>query len=674
MTVAMAATVAGLSSCDGSKKSAKVPAINPENMDLNVSPKEDFYRYANGGWMVNNPLGPEYSRFGQFDQLAENNLNQLKAIVEELSKGKQEKGSNAEKIAAYYSLGMDEERLNSEGAAPLKGQLEQIANILTPEEFTKMVATLHHQGSFPYFTTFVSSDAKNSEINITMLQQGRGGMGDRDYYLLDDETNLKLRDEYKAYIAKVFTLAGYSEEEAAAAVDAVMKVENRIAKASYEKEKLRDTHLNYNKMSVADLKKISKLVDWDIYLPELGLDIAEINVRQKDYYPALDKALADVTLDEHKLYLAFKLINTAAPYLSDSFAEASFDFYGKAMSGKEEQKPRWKRAISVADGAMGEALGQIYVERHFPASSKEKMLELVGNLRVALSERINSLEWMSDETKAKAQEKLSAFIVKIGYPDKWRDYSGLDVNAEKSYWENIRLSNIFDMDYMFADADKPVDKGRWHMSPQTVNAYYNPTTNEICFPAGILQPPFFNADADDAVNYGAIGVVIGHEMTHGFDDQGRNFDKDGNMTNWWTAEDSQKFTERADKLVQQFDAIEVAPGVKGNGRFTLGENIADQGGLLVARLAYENSLAGKERPEPIDGMSDNQRFYIGYASVWGQNIRPEEVLKLTRGDVHSLGEWRVNATLKNIDSFYEAFDITEGDAMYMAPENRVEIW
>lgn len=416
------------------------------------------------------------------------------------------------------------------------------------------------------------------------------------------------------------------------------------------------------------------MIDWNTYFEALGMAIDDdLVVKQKDFFMDLAKTFKGVTLEEQKLYLAYNLISAAAPFLSDDFVNANFEFYGRAMSGSQEIQPRWKRALSTTDGALSEALGQLYVEKYFPASSKEKMLELVHNLQVALSERINSLAWMSEETKARAQEKLAAFRVKIGYPDQWRDYSALEIKDD-NYWENIRRANRFEMDYMLSQAGKPVDKDKWLMSPQTVNAYYNPTTNEICFPAAILQPPFFNPNADDAVNYGAIGVVIGHEMTHGFDDQGRNYDKDGNMNDWWTPEDAARFKERTDILVDQFNAVEVAPGVFANGSFTLGENIADQGGLLVARLAYENSLEGKERPADIDGLTDAQRFYIGYASVWAQNIRPEEILRLTKIDPHSLGVNRVNVTLRNLDDFHTAFGIEEGDAMYLAPEKRVNVW
>ena len=484
----------------------------------------------------------------------------------------------------------------------------------------------------------------------------------------------EIKEAYKNYIRSLFTLAGYSAEQADEAVRAVLKIEDKIARASYSREVLRDSHKNYTKMAGKEWVSTNDLLDWDTYFGTLGLSTDEdLVIKQQDFFRDLTSAMKDVTLDEQKLYLEYNLISAAAPYLSDDFANADFDFFGRTMSGRQELQPRWKRALSTTDSALSEALGQLYVEKYFPASSKEKMSELVANLQAALSERIEELPWMSEETKTRAQEKLAAFRVKIGYPERWRDYSDLDIKND-SYWANIRRSNIFDMNYTLSQAGKPVDKDKWHMSPQTVNAYYNPTTNEICFPAAILQPPFFNADADDAVNYGAIGVVIGHEMTHGFDDQGRNYDKEGNLNDWWTAEDAARFKERTDILVDQFNAVEVAPGVYANGSYTLGENIADQGGLLVSRLAYENSLEGKERPEPIDGYTDAQRFYISYATVWAQNIRPEEILRLTKLDPHSLGKNRVNVTLRNIDDFYTAFDITEGDAMYLAPENRVNVW
>lgn len=668
------AGLAGLTGCGNEKKSAAVPVINLDNMDLTVLPGEDFYMYCNGGWKKNNPLPAQESRWGVFDKLGDTSLEQVHAIVEEVMATESEPGSIAQKITTMYKLGMDSVKLNAEGAAPIKEQLAQIEAIKDGKELAGMIASMHREGIFPYFYTFVDSDEKNSSMNVFTLYQAGIGMGDRDYYLLQDEDTKAIRAAYEEYIRTMFTLAGYSAEQAEAGMEAVLKIENKIADASYSREVLRDTYRNYNKLTGRAWAKENSMIDWNTYFEALGMAIDDdLVVKQKDFFMDLAKTFKGVTLEEQKLYLAYNLISAAAPFLSDDFVNANFEFYGRAMSGSQEIQPRWKRALSTTDGALSEALGQLYVEKYFPASSKEKMLELVHNLQVALSERINSLAWMSEETKARAQEKLAAFRVKIGYPDQWRDYSALEIKDD-NYWENIRRANRFEMDYMLSQAGKPVDKDKWLMSPQTVNAYYNPTTNEICFPAAILQPPFFNPNADDAVNYGAIGVVIGHEMTHGFDDQGRNYDKDGNMNDWWTPEDAARFKERTDILVDQFNAVEVAPGVFANGSFTLGENIADQGGLLVARLAYENSLEGKERPADIDGLTDAQRFYIGYASVWAQNIRPEEILRLTKIDPHSLGVNRVNVTLRNLDDFYTAFGIEEGDAMYLAPEKRVNVW
>jgi len=671
----VAAGMVAMSGCSKSpvKETVKVDAINLANLDTTVAPGTDFYQYACGGWIEKNPLKPEYSRFGTFDQLRNDNEEQLRTLINELGTTPQEAGSVAWKIGTLYEMGLDSVKLNNEGMVPIKDQLEAIQRLGTKADVAKMVAVLHKEGMAPFFALFVDADEKNSSMNIVQLYQAGIGMGDRDYYLLDDEGTMKMRDAYKQFINRLFTLTGASPEQAEAAVNAVMKIETGIAEISFSREDLRDSQKNYNKIKLDEFKAKNNPIEWDVYFESMGLmEIEYLDAKQLPFYGALDEFLKNVSIDEQKYYLAFNLLNAAAPYLSDDFVAAEFDFYGKTMSGKQEQKPRWKRSLSTVNSSLGEAVGQMYVAKYFPASSKEKMLTLVGNLQKALSERIAGLEWMSDETKAKAQEKLSAFIVKIGYPDKWRDYTALEIKDD-SYWANVCRSNIFEMDYMLAQAGKPVDRSRWGMTPQTVNAYYNPTTNEICFPAAILQPPFFNPDADDAVNYGAIGVVIGHEMTHGFDDQGRNYDKDGNLFDWWTAEDAVRFTERADRLVQQYDDIIVVDSVHANGRYTLGENIADQGGLLVSHLAYLNSLNGKT-PTPIDGFTNEQRFYLGYATLWGQNIRPEEILRLTKIDPHSLGKWRVNAALRNIDTFYSAFDIKEGDPMYMMPADRVVIW
>lgn len=648
-------------------------SVNLANLDTTVAAGADFYQYACGGWMKEHPLKPEFSRYGVFEQLMETNREQLRALVEELKAAPQEEGSVAQKIGMLYELALDSVKMNEDGFEPVKEELAAIRDLGTKAELSKMVAYLHKEGITPYFALYVGADEKNSSMNIVQLYQAGLGMGDRDYYLQNDETFSKIREAYKAYISRLFVLAGHSPEQADAAVTAVMNVENGIAKISFSREEMRDSQKNYNKMSCADFIKSNDALDWNAYFSAMGLDsIPELDAKQFAYYKKLGDFLKTVSLDDQKSYLAFNLLRAAAPYLSDNFVNANFDFYGKTMSGKQELEQRWKRALSTVNGVLGEAVGQMYVAKYFPASSKEKMLTLVGNLQKALGERINNLEWMGDSTKLKAQEKLAAFTVKIGYPDKWRDYSALEIKQD-SYWANVRRSSIFEMDYMLSDAGKPVDKSRWYMTPQTINAYYNPTTNEICFPAAILQPPFFDPEADDAINYGAIGVVIGHEMTHGFDDQGRNYDKEGNLTDWWTADDATRFTERANKLVVQYDNILVLDTMHANGSYTLGENIADQGGLLISHQAYLNSLQG-QTPAVIDGFTGEQRFYLGYATLWAQNIRDEEIVRLTKMDPHSLGKWRVNAALKNIDAFYEAFGIKEGDAMYMQPADRVNIW
>lgn len=675
VSVMLMAGVVGLSGCGNQKKVAdKVPAIDPANMDISVKPGTDFFRYANGGWMKNNPLKAEYARYGIFDKLANDNLEQLRTIFDEAAKMDQKKGGIPQKITTMYNMGMDSVVLNKHGAEPIREELAKIAAVADKAELSKMTALMHRQGMFPYFMTIVDADEKNSDMSIVMLYQGGIGMGDRDYYLGGDENARTMKEAYKKYVEKVFTLAGYSAEESLKAANAVIKIEDKLAKASYSREVLRDSNKNYNKMSVKEWNTSNGMMDWNIFFSSMGLPLdGDIVIKQKDFFNDTAKALNDVTLDEHKWYLQYNLIDEAAPYLSDDFVNANFDFFGRTMTGRQELQPRWKRALSTTDGALTEAVGQLYVQKYFPASSKDKMLELVSNLQQALGQRIDQLEWMGDSTKMRAHEKLASFRVKVGYPDTWRDYSALEI-AEDSYWANVLRASRFEMDYMLSQAGKPVDKDKWLMGPQMVNAYYNPTTNEICFPAGILQPPFFNPDADDAVNYGGIGVVIGHEMTHGFDDQGRNYDKDGNLNDWWTAEDAARFKERTDMLVNQFNAIEVAPGVHANGSFTLGENIADQGGLLVSYLAYMNSINGKEQPAPIDGLTSAQRFYISYATLWAQNIRPEEILRLTKIDPHSLGEWRVNATLRNIDDFYTTFGVVDGDDMYLVPEQRVNVW
>ena len=649
-------------------------AIDPSNMDTTVACGEDFYEYACGGWIKKNPLKPEYARYGSFDVLAENNQKQMRELIDELEKAENEPGSVAQKVGDLYKMGLDSVRLNKEGVSPISEALKNIASLDDKAAFASLVAQMHKEGSSPFFQLYVGADEKNSSMNIVNLYQGGMSMGDRDYYLSEDSANVKIRDAYKKYINKLFTLAGYSAEKAVAAEKNVMNIETALAKVAFSREETRNPLKNYNKMPMTDFLKQMNGFDWKSYFSVLGLDsLNEINPNQLPFIKGMDALVGGLTSEEIRDYLIFKQINTASSYLSDDFVQARFDFYGKVLSGQQELKPRWKRSLSVTDGALGEALGEMYVAKYFPPEAKERMLKLVENLRISLGEHIDSLEWMSAETKAKAKEKLAAFYVKIGYPDKWRDYSGLTIDPKKSYWDNVREAAIFESDYMLSDVNKPVDKTRWLMSPQTVNAYYNPTTNEICFPAGILQPPFFYMDADDAVNYGGIGVVIGHEMTHGFDDQGRQYDKDGNLKDWWTAEDAKQFNLRADKLADQYSSIIVLDTVHANGRFTLGENIADHGGLRVSYTAFKNATKGQDL-KPIDGFTPDQRFYLAYAGLWAQNIRDEEILRLTKIDPHSLGKWRVNAALRNLESFFQAFGITEKDPMYMKPEDRVTIW
>lgn len=639
------------------------------NLDTTMSAKADFYDYACGGWIKANPLKPEYSRFGTFDELGENNRKQIRDLVEELAKNETvEQGSNAQKIRDFYRMGLDSVTLNEQGATPVMADLEIIK--ATPRgELLNLIATL--PGVDVFFGTVVEADLKNSDINTMYWSQGGLGLGNPDYYTKPEE-NKKVLDAYNTYLQTLATLVGYDEASAKRFAKNTMAIETELANKQWTNTELRNIPAQYNPTAVAELDAKYPSINLKKYFKLQKLDVDTVIVGQPDYYAAINDIIAKTDEQVLRDYITASYLGSAAAYLSDDFIKANFALK-QAITGVEEMQPRWKRALSIPNNFLGEALGELYVEKYFPASSKERMLTLVGNLQTALGQHIDNLTWMGDSTKARAKDKLANFTVKIGYPDKWRDYSKLEVNPELSYWQNVQNAIRFNADFNNNDYGKPVDRDRWYMSPQTVNAYYNPTTNEICFPAGILQPPFFDPNADDAVNYGAIGVVIGHEMTHGFDDQGRQFDKVGNLVDWWTPADAEAFNALADKLVAQFDKIEVAPGVFANGRLTLGENIADQGGLRVAHTAYVNSLEGKEAPV-IDDFTADQRFYIAYANVWAGNIREAEILSRTKDDPHSLGRWRVNASLRNIQPFFEAFGIVEGDSMYMPEAERVIIW
>ena len=669
----MLSFMAALTLAACSERQAGETPLPQSNFDLSVAPGTDFYQYACGGWMANNPLKPEYSRYGSFDRLAELCEEQMHDLVTELVSENQQPGSVAAKVKELYTLGLDSARLNAEGMAPVKADLDEI-NSLSGREVPAAIGRLHAQGISPFFYVYVGPDGKDSRQNLLCLNQGGIAMGDRDYYLATDSTNLALREAYKKYVTRLFVLAGYSESAAESAAQSVMKVETELARLAYSREELRDPQKNYNRMAYTDFAQRESAFDWTAFFRAMGVDsLTHLDASQLAFFDGLNNLYPQLTLQTIKDYLSYTLLNNAASYLDDDFYNTQFDFYGRTLSGQQEPRARWKRSLSTTDAVLSEALGEIYVERYFPQTSKDRMLKLVANLQEALGQHIAQLEWMSDETKARALEKLAAVTVKIGYPDKWRDYSALEISTEKSYWENLKNASMFETAYMLDKIGKEVDKSLWYMSPQTVNAYYNPTTNEICFPAGILQPPFFYAEADDAINYGAIGVVIGHEMTHGFDDMGRQFDKEGNLNDWWTPEDTRQFNLRADRLVEQYDQIVVIDTVHANGRFTLGENIADQGGLRIAYTAFKNATEGAEQT-PIDGFTPDQRFYLAYANLWASNIRDEEILRRTKTDPHSLGKWRVNAALRNLETFYQAFGITAEQPMYMAPEERVVIW
>lgn len=659
--------------CTCTQKQSHGTGLRTENLDTTAVAQNEFYRFACGGWMANHPLSGEYSRFGTFDELGLNNLEQVNGLIMELAAQPHEEGSVEQKIADLYNLSMDTVRRNNEGAIPTAKSISKVVRVENRSEFSRLLGESLEYGMW---AMYVDADAMNSSMNILNESQAGFALGEREYYLDNDPDTKRIRAEYLKHLTKMFDLYGY--HDASRRAKTVLRMETRLAKAARSNVELRDPIANYNKMSLAELQTLVPQVDWAEYFGAMNIAPDSINIGQPEHLVECGKMLARESMEDLKTYFIWQIIDGSASYLSDDLYEQNFKFYGRVMGGRTEQTPLWKRAVGIVNGTLGEAVGQMYVQKYFPQENKERMLALVRNLQQSLGERIQALEWMSDETKAQALDKLNAFTVKIGYPDTWRDYTDLVIDPNVSYYQNLQRAAKFEMDYSLSFLGKPVDKTKWYMTPQTVNAYYNPSSNEICFPAGILQYPFFDMSADDAFNYGAIGVVIGHEMTHGFDDQGCMFDKEGNLNNWWTSEDKERFDARTKVMADYFSGIEVAPGVHANGEFTLGENIADHGGLQISFQAFSHACeAAGIDPFAADGQSDYtpaQRFFLAYANVWANNIRPEEVLNRTKSDPHSLGRWRVDGALPHIANWYKAWGVTESSPMYIAPAERVSIW
>lgn len=652
--------------------SVKDMALDKKNMDTSIDPGDNFYLFANGGWLEKNPLPDEYSRYGSFDILAEENQKIVRSLVEEASASEAAEGSISRKVGDFFKSGMDTLKIEEYGIKPLSADFDLLKNVTRKEEIQNILFGYHLNNNQVLFYFFGAPDRKNSKMVIANLYQGGLGLTDVDYYTSDDSKAREIRKKYREYISDMLELAGIDDSRTKA--DIIFGFEERLARASMTRLERRDPHKTYNKMTVKELEDLCPQFNWMNYFSGCGLKgIEEINVSQPLFFVEIGEMLEELSIEDWTLYLKWHLINNAAPYLSSDFLNRNFEFYGSYLSGKKVLQPTWKRVLRTEDYALGEAIGQMFVEKYFPPESKARMLELVGNLKLALGERIDQLDWMSQETKNRAQEKLQTMNVKIGYPDKWRDYSSLHVGSD-SYFDNIRRAGAFNFRYEMSKIGKEVDPDEWGMTPQTVNAYYSPSRNEIVFPAGILQPPFFYPDGDDAVNYGAIGVVIGHEMTHGFDDQGRQFDKDGNLTDWWTEEDSKKFKERAEVLVNQFNNFNVTDSVKANGQLTLGENIADLGGLNVAYTAVQKAWTENPPEKKVGGYTPEQRFFLAYAHVWAGNITEQEMLRRTKEDVHSLGNLRVNGPLPNLSEFYSAWNIDENSELFIPEDKRASIW
>lgn len=647
------------------------------NFDKSVRPADDFYQFATGGWQKKHPLPAAYSRFGSFDQLAEDNNKRINTILGELQKKTYKKGTMEQKLSDFYKLAMDADRRNKEGIKPVKPLLDEMEAAKTKKDLEQLQLKYAAQGYGVACGTYFAADEKNVTMNILNISQGGLTLGQKDYYLNNDAATVAIRDEYKKHIARMFSLYGFDEAQAQAKADVIFKTETALALISKSMTELRDPQANYNKMTLKEFKANYPNINLEGMANAEGVKseyIQTMVVGQPSFLEGYDKLSAAATADDLRALMEWDVIMSSSSYLTDAIREANFNFFGKTMSGRKEDYPLWKRATNQVEAQMGEALGKMYVARYFPESSKKKMENLVRNLQIALGQRIDAQTWMSDTTKAEAHKKLDKFYVKIGYPNKWRDYSKLNIDPAKSFYENVMACRQFAHENHIAErAGKPVDRDEWFMTPQTVNAYYNPTTNEICFPAGILQYPFFDPKADEAFNYGAIGVVIGHEMTHGFDDQGRQYDANGNMNDWWTANDAKGFNERADMYADFFSNINVLPDLKANGRFTLGENLADHGGLQVSFLAYKNATA-KKPLKTKDGFTPDQRFFLAYAGVWGQNITEQEIRNRVKRDPHALGKWRVNGALPHVDAWYEAFNVKEGDKLFIPKKNRLDLW
>lgn len=649
--------------------------IDLKNLDTSVKPGDDFYHYAAGGWLKSHPLDAEHVQNGAFTDLYEQSQKRIQDIILDFASKPQKQGTLGQKIGSLYNLLMDSVRLNREGWRPIKPTLDKIAAIKNRKEYQLVCAQLDRNGeSTMMFGIGAGADQKDSEWNLVAVGQGGLGLGERDYYLSDDAQNKRVLEAYKQYLKKLFTLTGADEATAEKKTQAVIAIETEIAKASYDKVKQRDIDANYHKMTYTQLISDFPGIDWgNVFLASGFPAFDYVDVGQPEPIHAVEKILAETPLDDLKTYAEAKVISGATSKLSDDFRKASFELR-KAMVGSKQDQPRWKRAVAVVSDRLGEAIGKMYVERYFPESSKKRMLELVHNLQTALAQRIDEATWMGDATKAQAKDKLSNFIVKIGYPDKWKNYDGLQVNDSLSLYENLcNISRWATDEYIAKRVNKKVDKSLWQMTPQTINAYYDPSTNEICFPAAILQPPFFDPNADDAVNYGAIGGVIGHEMSHGFDDQGSQFDKYGNQRNWWTAQDKKNFDARTKVLADWFSSFEVLPGMKVNGKQTLGENIGDNGGLNISFRALQNSM--KEHPLAVkDGFTPEQRFFLAWGRVWASNMTDEVVKYLLTVDVHSPNYARVNAALPMIDAWYKAFNVKKGDKMFVPKNKRAHVW